>query len=169
MLVRTHLSILPFPRRDVAGRRTGVAAAELAVMLPFLCFVFVATVDFARIIYFTVTIDNCAHNGGVYGSQTYDNANQQWIGSIAQYWEGPNGKIVSTEQAATSVDGTNLSPALTKSNVVVTGGTDSAGNTTNIVTITYTFNTIASFPGIPSTVAITRVATARVAPAAPSN
>jgi len=169
MLVRTRQSIHPFPRPDVAGRRKGAACAELAVLLPFLCFVFLATVDFARIIYYTVTIDNCAHNGGVYGSQTYDNANQQWIGSIAQYWEGPNGKIVSTEQAATSVDGTNLSPAMNKSNVVITSGTDSAGNTTNIVTITYTFNTIAAFPGIPSTVAITRVATARVAPAAPNN
>jgi hypothetical protein len=168
MLVRTHLSTLPFPRRDVAGRRKGVAAAELAVLLPFLCFVFVATVDFARIIYYTVTIDNCAHNGGVYGSQTYDNANQQWIGSLAQYWEGPNGKILSTEQAATSVDGTNLSPAMDKSNVAVSSGTDSSGNTTSIVTITYTFNTIVAFPGIPSAVTITRVVTARVAPAAPN-
>jgi hypothetical protein len=169
MLVRTHLSNLPLPRPGVAGRRKGTACAELALLLPFLCFVFVATVDFARIIYFTVTIDNCAHNGGVYGSQTYDNANQQWIGSLAQYWEGPNGKIVSTEQAATSVDGTNLTPALVKSNVAVSSGTDSANNPTNVVTITYAFNTIAGFPGIPSTVTITRVATARVAPAAPSN
>ena len=168
MLVRTHLSNLPLPRPGVAGRRKGTACAELALLLPFLCFVFVATVDFARIIYFTVTIDNCAHNGGVYGSQTYDNANQQWIGSLAQYWEGPNGKIITTEQAATSVDGTNLSPALAKSNVAVASGTDSAGNTTNIVTITYTFNTIVAFPGIPSAVTITRVATARVAPSAPN-
>jgi hypothetical protein len=168
MLVRTHPSILPFPRPDVAGRRKGAACVELALLLPFLCFVFVATVDFARIVYFTVTIDNCAHNGGVYGSQTYDNANQQWIGSMAQYWEGPNGKIVSTAQAAADVDGTNLSPALAKSNVAVTSGTDANGNPTNVVTITYTFNTIVGFPGIPSAVTITRVVTARVAPGTPS-
>jgi hypothetical protein len=36
------------------------------------------------------------------------------------------------------------------------------------VTITYTFNTIAGFPGIPSSVNVTRVVTARIAPAKPS-
>jgi hypothetical protein len=66
------------------------------------------------------------------------------------------------------VDGNNLSPAMASSNVAVTSGTDSFGNATNIVTITYTFNTILGFPGIPSSVTITRVVTARVAPALPS-
>jgi Flp pilus assembly protein TadG len=149
-------------------RRLGAATVEFALLVPFLCFIFVATVDFARIIYYTVTLDNCAHNGGVYGSQTYDNANQQWIGAQAQYWEGPNGKIVSTEQAAADVDGANLTPAMASSNVAIASGTDPVGNATNIVTITYTFNTIVGFPGIPSTVTITRVVTARVAPAIPS-
>jgi Flp pilus assembly protein TadG len=160
--------LLRVPTSASRRRRLGAATVEFALLVPFLCFIFVATVDFARIIYYTVTLDNCAHNGGVYGSQTYDNANQQWIGSMAQYWEGPNGKIVSTEQAAADVDGANLTPAMATSNVASVSSTDPAGNPTNVVTITYTFNTIVGFPGIPSTVTITRVVTARVAPAVPN-
>jgi hypothetical protein len=146
--------------------RRGTAVVELALLLPFLVFIFLVSVDFARIIYYTIVIDNCCHNASIFGSQTYDNQNQQWIGN-AQYWQGPSNQMVSTEQAAADVDGTNLSPVLSTSNVSVTGGQDSSGNAVNIVTITYTFNTITRFPGLPSTLTIKRSSQVRVAPATP--
>ena len=149
-------------------KRSGVAAVELAMLLPFLSFVFIVTVDFARIIYYTVVIDNSAHNAAIFGSQVFDNENQQWIAGQTQYWQLANSQMLSSEQAAADVDGANLAPALTTSNVTVTSSTDSSGNAINIVTITYTFQTITSFPGIPSTVTITRTYQARVAPATPS-
>jgi hypothetical protein len=139
---------------------------ELALLLPFLVFVFLVATDFARIIYYTIVIDNCCHNAVIFGSQTYDNQNQQWIGNN-QYWQGPTSQMISTEQAAADVDGTNLSPVLAGSNVSVSSGADAQGNPINNVTITYTFNTITRFPGIPSTVTITRNAQVRVAPATP--
>jgi hypothetical protein len=159
-----------YPAANARRQRRGTAVAELALLLPFLCFVFLITVDYARILYFAITIDNCAHNGAIYGGQVFDNQNQQWINGQTQYWQGPSGKMLSTEQAAADIDGANLSPALATTNVQVDNSqTNASGNPINIVTITYTFKTLSSFPGIPSSVTITRVLQSRVAPATPSS
>jgi hypothetical protein len=51
------------------GRREnhrGMAAVELAFMLPMLVFACMAAVDFARVIYAMVTLQNCARNGALY-------------------------------------------------------------------------------------------------------
>jgi Flp pilus assembly protein TadG len=147
--------------------RRGTAAVELAVLLPFLVGLFLFATDFARILYYTITIENCVLDGALFGSQAFDNQNQQWIGG-QQYWQGPNGQLITQESVASELDGANLNPALAGSNVSVTSGTDADGNSVAIVTITYTFNTIVPYPGIPSPVTITRTAQMRVAPAKPS-
>jgi Flp pilus assembly protein TadG len=46
--------------------RRAAAAVELAVLLPVLIFTSMATVDFARIAYVQVTLQNCARNGALY-------------------------------------------------------------------------------------------------------
>jgi Flp pilus assembly protein TadG len=50
------------------GREAGAATVELAALLPFLCFLFVAAVDSARIFYDGITVQNCARNGACYAS-----------------------------------------------------------------------------------------------------
>src|ERR1051326_1757669 len=101
--------------------RKGTAAAEFAVALPFLVFVFLATVDFARVLYFAITVDSCARNAAIFASQVYDNENQQWLGP-GQHWQGPTSTgEITTPEAATSLDGSNLSPPLT--DITVSGGT----------------------------------------------
>jgi hypothetical protein len=137
------------------------------VVLPFLVALFLFAADFARILYYTIAIENCVHNGALFGSQAFDNQNQQWIGN-QQYWQGPGGQVVSQEAAASELDGADLSPALADSNVSITTGTDADGNSVNIVTITYTFYTLVPYPGVPSPVTITRTAQIRIAPAQPS-
>jgi hypothetical protein len=154
-------------RAATSAARRAVAAVELAMLLPFLAFIFLATIDFARVFYYTITIENCLHNGAIFGSQTFDNQNQQWIGNN-QYWQGPNGQIVSQGRAASELDGPNLNPALTDSNITVTPGSDADGNPVTIVTINYTFQTITQFPGIPSQLTVQRSAQMRVAPAVPN-
>jgi Flp pilus assembly protein TadG len=148
-------------------RRSGVAAVELAVLLPFLMFVFLVAVDFTRVLYYTITIENCLHNGAIFSGQIFDNQNQQWIGNN-QYWQGPNGQLLSAASAAADVDGANLNPALSSANVSTSSGTDSSGNPVVNVTITYTFYTLIPYPGIPSPLTISRTMQARVAPATPS-
>jgi TadE-like protein len=147
-------------------RRKATACVELAVLLPLLMALFLFATDFARVLYYTITIENCALNGALFGGQGFDNQNQQWIGN-QQYWQGPNGQVVSLEKAVAELDGTNLNPALADSNVTVSSGTDANGNPVNIVTVKYTFSTIVSYPGIPSPLTIVRTAQARVAPPTP--
>jgi hypothetical protein len=43
-----------------------MAAVELALLLPLLVFACMAAVDFARVIYAMVTLQNCARNGALY-------------------------------------------------------------------------------------------------------
>jgi Flp pilus assembly protein TadG len=150
----------------VQGARRGAATVELAILLPFLVALFLFAADFARVFYVTITLENAIHNAALFGSQVFDNQNQQWIGN-QQYWEGPSGQLVSQERATSELDATNLSPGLTDSNINITSGTDADGNPVNIITITYTFTTIVPYPGIPSPLTIVRKAQVRVAPATP--
>jgi Flp pilus assembly protein TadG len=150
--------------------RRGAAAAEFAVLLPLLAFLTLITVDFGRAIYTSITIDNCVHNAAIYGSQSFDNQNQQWISGDTQYWQGPNSTAISTEQAALMVDGSNLSPPVDSTMINISSGTDGDGNPVAIVTIQYPFQLLT--PGLwalSGPVNLTRMAQMRIAPATPGN
>jgi len=151
--------------RCTSQGRSAASTVEFALVLPFLLFLLAVTVDFGRVIYYTVTIDNCVHNGAIFASRTFDNQNQQWI-SNNQYWQGPNGQM-SAAVDATLVDGAGLSPPLNSSNVSVTSGADADGNSVAIVTVTYNFQTITQCPGLPANLNIVRSCQVRVAPATP--
>src|SRR5262249_3064330 len=45
--------------------RRAAAAVELAVLLPFLMFLFVIAVDWSRVFYASVIVSNCARNGAL--------------------------------------------------------------------------------------------------------
>jgi hypothetical protein len=156
--------IMPF---HPSAERRGAATVEFAVLLPFLVALFLFATDFARVFYVSITLENAIHNGALFGGQVFDNQNQQWIGN-QQYWQGPNGRLVSLPRVASELDGTNLNPVLADSNIGVSSGTDADGNPVNLVTVNYTFNTILPYPGIPSPLTITRTAQIRIAPATPN-
>jgi hypothetical protein len=147
--------------------RCGTATAELAVLLPLLVSIFLVATDFARVYYVSMNIENAINNAALFGSQAFDNQNQQWIGTN-QYWQCPGGQVSAQTAVAVQLDGTNINPALADSNISVTTGKDTDGNNVNIVTATYQFNTIVPYPGIPSPVTIKRTAQVRVAPAVPN-
>jgi len=132
------------PKRQ---RRSAAATVELALLLPLLVFLFVAALDFGRIFYYSLTLENCARNGAHYASGS---ANSQV----------PYADI----QSATIADGANLKPPLKKEDVAVSNGTDVDGNPTVTVTVTYTFRTVTNFQGIPAAVPISQSAQMRVAP-----
>lgn len=129
------------------GGRRATAAVELAVLLPFLVFVFVIGVDFGRVFYHCLTLTNCARNGAVYGSQDPTHAAD-----------------TAGIQAAALVDAGNLRPAPT---VTSATGTDADGNPCVQVTVTYTFQTITGYAGIPSSIPLSRTVQMRVAPVQP--
>jgi Flp pilus assembly protein TadG len=139
-------------RRDKGVPRRGVAAVELAVLLPFLAFMLVVSIDFARIFYYSLTIENCARNGALWAS---DPLGQSW---------SPYASVTKAAEA----DAGSLTPALQDSNISSTSGTDASNNAYVSVTVTYTFQTITSYPGIPSSVTVTRTVQMRTLPTSPS-
>jgi len=162
-----ELPVQILARKTNRTLRSAAATVELAVLLPFLMAMFLGVVDFGRLFFFSMTVDNSLHNAMLFSGQSFDNQNQQWIGNN-QYWQGPNGQIVSSDTAAAELDGANLNPAMPTGNVTTTSGTDANGNAVVIVTVSYTFQTLVPYPGIPSQVVIQRTGQIRLAPAVPA-
>lgn len=117
-------------------RRSGHAAAELALLLPFLCFVCLVAVDYARMINALVTITNCARNGALFLSSP---------SSYSTYYADVT--------AAALADAGGLSPTPT---VTSSPYTDAYGNSCNTVKVSYTFTTLMNYPGIPSSTTLSR-------------
>ncbi len=139
--------------RGIGGRprrasRRGVACVELAVLLPLLLFLFLIAVDYGRIFYFSVTLQNCARNGAIYGSDPL---------AVTQ------SPYTSLQQAALA-EATNLSPAPT---ITSTSGNDASGNPYVEVTAVWQFHSVSNFPGIPGTTTLSRKVRMRSAPTTP--
>jgi Flp pilus assembly protein TadG len=130
-------------RRRCSSKREGSATAELAVMLPFLVFMFVISVDFARVFYYSQLIENCARKGALYACDSTAAAQSPYT----------------SMQNAALADVSNLSPQPT---VTSTNATDSSGNACVQVTVAWKFSTITAFPGIPNTVNLSRTVQMRL-------
>jgi Flp pilus assembly protein TadG len=146
--------------------RRGAAVAELAILLPFLAFIFVVAVDFSRIFYYALTLENCARNGAFYaGDYLGVDANGRPIETYA---------YKSAEEAALA-DASNFSPAPR-----VTVGYDSsaegsfsdttAATTDNYAkcTVKWTFLSVTNYPGIPTKLTMSRSCVMRRAPILPT-
>lgn len=132
--------------REKSGRsRRGMAAVELALLVPPILLVFMGAIDYARVFYASVTVANCARNGALYASDPTFAASTPYT---------------TLTQAATA-DALNLSPTPT---VTSATGTDSSGNSYVDVTVSYPFHTVASYPGISNSVLISRTARMPLAP-----
>src|SRR5690349_24729915 len=101
-----------------------------------------------------MTVDNCACNGALFGSQVFNGGQ----------WQEAGAQIASIEDA-TVADGTSLNPPLATSNVNVSTGNDKDGNPVVIVKVSYTFKPLIGFPGIPAQVDLVRTAQMRIAAA----
>jgi Flp pilus assembly protein TadG len=134
-------------QRNDAAARFGSATVELAILLPFLCFAFILAIDYGRVFYYSLTVENCARSGASYGSQDTTSAlDQSGIQAVAQ-------------RDASNLDLTNLK---------VTSSTDNSANPTTVtVTASYTFTTVTRYPGIPSQTTLSRTVQMNVVPATP--
>jgi Flp pilus assembly protein TadG len=135
-------------RRSLCPQRPAAAIVEFAVLLPLLVFLIVVGVDFARIYYFDVILNNAARNGAVYGSSYPTKAND-----------------TAGIQNAALADTTDVSPSPT---VTSTTGTDQDGNPYVSVTVSWDFYTVVPYPGIPQPVSLSRTVQMRVSPAQPN-
>jgi Flp pilus assembly protein TadG len=105
VLNTTWRSSLGQVRRTGGGGRPGVAAAEMAVLLPFVGFLFVVAVDYCRIFYATQTLWHCAQAAALYASGTAKTTSAV-------------GAVQAAKQAALA-DAVNLNPPLQAENVIV--------------------------------------------------
>lgn len=141
------------PRRDTRG---GVATLELAVLLPLLCFLFVIAIDYARIFYYSLTLENAARNGAYYASNY------------------PGIYAYTTAEAVVTADVSNLSPAPTVDIRYATTADGPFETTTPItngyveVKVTWNFKSITKFPGVPTNTTLVRKCRMKVAPITPT-
>jgi Flp pilus assembly protein TadG len=115
-------------RKACPGRR-GAAMVELTLLLPFLLFLFVIAVDWARVFYYSQVVENCARNGALYSSDLYSTT------------QSPYASLT----AAALADAQGLSPQPT---VTSASGSDSYGSWVSC-TVSYSFQTLTNFPGVP--------------------
>ena len=134
------------------GLRRGAAAVELACLAPFLALVFVLTVDFARVFYVQLTLNDCARNGALFGADLRSYQETAWV------------KPYDNAVAPTVAGGATLNPPLKADQVAVTKGTGTDGNPNVTVTINYPFKTATQFPGFGTTFNLKASASMRVAP-----
>jgi len=137
-------------RKSCRQEQRGVAAVELALLLPLLMFMFVLAVDYGRIFFFSVTITNCARAGAVWASDPFEQTESPYT----------------TVTQAALAEAPNFSPTPT---VASSYGTDANGNPYVEVTVTGTFRTITHYPGVPTSTTLARRIRMRVAPDAPSS
>ena len=126
------------PRKQRARR--AAAAVEFAVLAPFLAFLFVIAVDWARVFYYSIAVRNCARNGALYLSQK-----QSAKTTSAPYTDsGYVNLYVNSKHPVTDAalaDAPDLTPTPT---VTSATGSDSYGSYVE-VTVSYTFKTLSKF------------------------
>ena len=144
---------LPPTLTNRAARRQGGAAAELALMLPVLCFILIVAIDFCRLFYHYNVITNCARNGALWASDP-----------LANSGVNPSQSPYANVEDAALADANNLAapaPTVTQS----PSGVPAAGTTVS-VTVSYQFNLVSSYLGFGS-VNLSRSVAMRVQPQIP--
>ena len=126
-------------------RRSGAAAAELAILLPFVVLMFGVTLDFCRIFHASQTIQNCAYAAALYASDTAE----------------ARPEFSDSEEAAADAavaEGASLKPPVTVADVTTTYSNDQV-----TVTVTYQFSMLTPILGS-TTRTIKRSVTMSMAP-----
>jgi Flp pilus assembly protein TadG len=127
--------------RGCRSPRHGVAATEMALLLPCLLVILLGAADFAQVFSYAVVITNCARNGALYGSSS------------------PTASTDTTGiQTAALVDAGSLSPSVSSST-----GTDTFGSYVN-VTVSYDVTLYCSFLGIGDPFTVSSTIRMRVLP-----
>jgi Flp pilus assembly protein TadG len=147
---------------EASGRQTsrraeaGSAFIELGLMLPVLLLILLGAIDFARVFFADIALTNAAEVGAMYGARSVSGSSD-----------------LTSMQDASTADAADLSGVTATASQYCTCGNGAAhtcpvscsGSTMHTfvsVTTSYTFTPLVPFPGIPSSVPMTRTAVMRV-------
>lgn len=159
--------------------RRGAATVELAVLLPFLAFFFVIGVDWARIFFVTMTIENAARNAAYYGSE-YPGVTDKMIYGYPTIWDAgaddvevPLGLTNMNMYYGAPTGNNSYGTAVSQTQpTAVPDSQDQYGTNVKIITVTFPFSMISNFPipvpGVPTSVTLSRTVTMRTAPVLPN-
>ena len=147
--------------------RKGAQVVEFAIVLPFIAFMFVIAVDWARVFYYSIAVRNCARNGALYLSQQ-----QSAKTTSSPYTDSGYVNLyvnsASPVTAAALADAPDLTPTPT---VTSTSGSDSYGPYVE-VTVSCPFQTVTNFSVgnflVPSSTNVTRTIRMYVPPESPN-
>ena len=164
--------------RQKSAPRRGAATVELAVLLPFLLFLSVIATDWARLMYYTITVESCARNGAIHASDQVMAAKSAHptaaAAAVAEFpslvagataatttgtGTGPNGNYTYTTTTYTSPAGATVATVEVRTGVK-NPNTDPAA----LVTVSVPFTTLTNFPGVPKSETLTRSVQMRIAP-----
>jgi hypothetical protein len=138
------------------GSRRATAVTELAILLPFLMFMWIIAIDWGRIFYYTVTLEYAARDGAYYASNypgiyDYTSVNDAALGESSNIQPAPT---------VTTTYDTTYNGSYTSTTAPASGGYAQ-------VSLAYTFNTVTNFPGVPNTTQINRSVRMAMAPIVP--
>jgi Flp pilus assembly protein TadG len=127
----------------------GQSAAELALIAPILLLLLLASADFARVFYMAIAVNNAARAGAQYGSQTVITAADSQGMAAAAKSDGSNvPNLTATASQCTCEASTTVTAC-------------SASYCTNNPTATFVevdtsapFQTLVTYPGIPSSLTL---------------
>lgn len=139
-------------------RQRGGAVLELGLSLPLLLIVLIGSMDFGRIFFYAVEVEDAARAGAVYATETV--ANTTATAAIAQ---------------AAKADAPDIASALTVTSSKVCKCSNGAASNCSpnscpdslapaiwvTVSASYNFQMLAPYPGFPATVTLTRAAAMR--------
>jgi Flp pilus assembly protein TadG len=135
-------------RRRSRDRRHGAAVLEFAVLLPVLVFLAVIGTDWARLFYYTISIESCARTGALWAADPSTQSESKYTNV--------------TDAARSGAPNLNPAPTVTQTAVTIDGRPGVR------VTVTGQFNTITTLPGVPSSQTLTRFVEMRIVPVAPN-
>jgi Flp pilus assembly protein TadG len=158
--------------------QSGQSLVEVALLTPLLLFLLIGGIELGRFAYIAILVGNAARSGDAYGAQSLiqsvDTTGIQ-AAAVNDFQDNGQdstikGKTVSnlTVTSATSCgcdnDGT-ITSALCTTLANDTAGTCTSGHWVVMLSVTAsgTYNSLFNFPGIPSSIAISRTSTMRVA------
>ncbi len=125
----------------------GQSLAELAVVLPILLVIVLGSIDLGRVFFAYISVTNAARNGARFASADPESPDD----------------LTGIREAALDETGDLLDSSPTNPDIAVTTGNDSLGRTYAEVTVTYDFDSIFPWPGLPSSVNVERTVRAMVA------
>ena len=145
----------PGLRHLIRGTR-GQSLAEFALLLPVLLILVLGAIDFGRVYFAYVSVTNASRNAAQYGSFNTIRANDE------DCTDGNCLRLAAIADTSNLLNTSSTNPEVTTESCSV-GSLDDQGNECVRITVTYTFETLVPWPGLPNSIDLSRTVQMRVA------